>query len=155
MQYTIAAIKPFLDVIVALITIVGFPVAIYSIFLNGRAARRSTDLQIIMSVSATFWNKWHEGWRFQVNKLSDSAEISEADKIALYEMLNWIDWVGTLMKHSVFTRPDIVLDTIGPSIKAVLDVSRSLLNAEGQAEWSGVFVVARLLDRVENNEIAA
>jgi hypothetical protein len=70
---------------------------------------------------------------------------SEPDKHKLLSLLNWIDWVGVLIRRHAFKNTSLIFDTIGGNLTQAIVTSRDVLNEQGKGTWPGVFEVARRL----------
>ena len=62
-------------------------------------------------------------------------------------MLNWLNWMGILIKNKWFGR-DVVVDTLGPVVVEIIKVSAHKLQTDiderGKAWWNGVVYMADL-----------
>lgn len=145
-------ISELIDVISKAVTIITLPVAVFTIWYNGRMAQKAIDLQIVANFSKQFHENWTTKWRSitEAGVRLDEIEIEEL-KYDYFDMLNWIDWIGTLIEQKSFSDPKIMLKSISPILKKVIILSSRTLNSEGKQEWSGVFSVARWLGLVDRN----
>jgi len=122
--------------------ILGVPVAIYQLYIGRREAQAGRDLQVALSLSETFREKWDSQWASaMINPKSE-----ESSQIALKSMLNWVDWLGTLIKHHHLVDYGVVLDTLNFPIKDLLELyQEQILNdisMYGRDYWGGVLEVA-------------
>jgi hypothetical protein len=65
--------------------------------------------------------------------------------------LNWIDWVGILIRRHAFRNTSLIFDTIGGNLTQAIVTSRNLLNEQGKGTWAGVFEVARCLKLLDKD----
>ncbi len=141
---TIIGKDPF-DIVQALVSIVGFPLTIYSIVIGNRNTQRSIDVQVITALAIEFHRKWDADWRGLIATLRVDGHLTADNKAKVYSLLNWIDWLGVLIHRGAFRNTPLVMDTIGSSLLEAITVSRDILNEQGRDEWVGVFEVARRL----------
>jgi len=138
--------KEFLDIAGVLATVIGFPLTIYSIIKANMNTRRSIDVQIITSLSIYFNEKWNDEWGPLMDNGDPLSELtSDAQRRSFYSLLNWIDWVGTLIRRGAFSDPTLMFETIGINMRHAILLSNDVLNDQGQNFWPGVFEVARRL----------
>jgi hypothetical protein len=145
MQLIDPAVRDYLEIAGTLVTAVGFPMAIYSIFASGRNNQRTMDVQVVATVSMYFHQKWDAEWRAIMADGGKRALESEPDKHKLLSLLNWIDWVGVLIRRHAFKNTSLIFDTIGGNLTQAIVTSRDVLNEQGKGTWPGVFEVARRL----------
>jgi hypothetical protein len=72
----------------------------------------------------------------------------QAEQSKVYDMLNWIDWLGVLIERKAFADPALMLRSIDSTLRKAITLSKQVLNEQGRAEWPGVFTVADWLDLV-------
>jgi hypothetical protein len=141
----LAQIKEFFDIIVGIVTVVGFPIAIYSIIASNKNTQKSIDIQVVTSLAMQFHQRWDAEWRTLVHKVSDPVTASSVEPQHVYSLLNWIDWMGVLMLRGALRDKNLVLDTIGLSLQDAIGANRETLNVQGAVEWAGIFEVAKRL----------
>jgi hypothetical protein len=62
-----------------------------------------------------------------------SQRQSDVERDEFYSLLNWIDWLGVLVKRRAFADAPLVLDTIGVNLKEGILLAQDTLNADGNA----------------------
>ena len=144
--------KAILEVLTAFVTIIGLPLAVYSIIANGRNAQRSLDLQIVSNFANRFQDRWASEWRAIVDKNVPLSQIQDhAEKSKFYDMLNWMDWLGILIEKKAFSDPSLMLKSIDSTVRKIIYLARDELNKDGKVEWPGLFIVAAWLDLVDES----
>ena len=119
-------------------------------------AKASRDLQIALNLSESFRSRWEGGWSSALYEVRLEQEAANTDEVPkekrdpLYQMLNWIDWLGVLIKEKSLTEKAIIFRSITPQFRQIINTSRTFLEDEIQKEgpesWSGVLIVAKALD---------
>lgn len=119
------------------------------IIVASHRATESQDSSVVIELGREYRQKWESGGRAALTAL----ENGRADDVAAEEirsLLNWIDWLGVAINHRVLRRPELVLDTVGPSMGRVLASSWRQISADvevhGPDHWSGALHVAELLE---------
>lgn len=124
----------------------GVPIAVYQLWVGRREAQAGRDLQVALSLSESFRDKWDAQWGAALRRAESVGTSSEADEIALESMLNWVDWLGTLMKHGHLADCGVVLDTLSFPINELLGRYRerilSDVSEHDRDYWGGVLEVA-------------
>ena len=146
----------YLQVVALIIQIISFPIAAWALYMTRKEAKASRDLQIALSLSESFRSRWEGGWSnalYEIRLAQDAAktnEVPEKDRDPLYQMLNWIDWLGVLIRTKSLTEREIIFRTIGTQFRQIINASRTFLEPEIQKEgpeyWSGLLIVAKALD---------
>ena len=137
-----------LDQIISWVQLIGIPVAAFGIFLNARSADRARNLQITLSIVDSFSDKWESGWRTVVRetvttlKENSSASIEQNQLDKIFDILNYIDWVGRMIKDGHFKRPKTVFLSIGPRVKTLIEVMQPIIDEhttkQGREIWGGL-----------------
>lgn len=140
-----------IDILLAAISAIGFPLTIYSIIISNRNTQRSIDVQIVTSLAIEFHRMWDSEWRALVSELQQSKQGESVPNARAYSLLNWIDWLGVLIARGAFKNVPLVMDTIGPSLLEAVSVTRHILNEQGAREWAGVFEIAQRLNALDNH----
>lgn len=138
-------IKDGLQIGAWLVTIFGFPLTALTIWFNGRHANRSRDVAIVSNFVNRFHDKWSSDWRAIVE---GSGIRDQLDKNKLYDMLNWIDWLGILIQRDVFSDPSLFLNSIEPTLRKAIGLTKDELDKDGKNCWPGVFTIANLIGLV-------
>jgi len=149
-------LKGILELLALAVQIVSFPIAAWSIYLARKEAKASRDLQIALTLSESFRERWEGGWSDtlyelkQVLRTSGSNEVPKEYNDHLYKMLNWIDWLGILINHKSLSEQRIIFDSIRPQLVEIIQLSRELIRSDmerhGQDYWAGLKTVADALD---------
>lgn len=120
----------------------GVPFAAYQLHIGRREAQAGRDLQVALSLSESFREKWDSQWAQALR----NPDPDESGAIALESMLNWVDWLGTLMKHGHLADSGVVLDTLAFPINELLERYRERIEtdiaANGRDYWAGMLEVA-------------
>ena len=65
-------------------------------------------------------------------------------------MLNWIDWLGVLIRTKSLSEKEIIFGSIGPQFTEIIEISRPLfepdLEKHGTKYWAGLLTVATALN---------
>src|SRR6188474_1851042 len=149
-------LKGILELLALAVQIVSFPIAAWSIYLARKEAKASRDLQIALTLSESFRERWEGGWSDtlyelkQLLRTSGSNEVPKEYNDHLYKMLNWIDWLGILINHKSLSEQRIIFDSIRPQLVEIIQLSRELIRSDmerhGQDYWAGLKTVADALD---------
>ena len=145
-------LKAILEVLALIVQIIGFPVAAISLFMARKEAKASRDLQIALTLSESFRSRWEGGWSDvmyelkQVLKTSDSDEVPIKYRDHIYKMMNWIDWLGILIKTKSLSEKKIIFDSIRPQLVDIIKISRPLIRKDTELNdenyWAGLHTVA-------------
>lgn len=140
--------------------IVALPFLAWQILMGRRESQRSRDLDIILSLSQSFRERWEEAWEDALLNLQTTTanqpvpyknrkEMSE-DERELMRMLNWIDWVGTALRTKMLSNKAVLLDSLGPTFVAIMNLGRSIIEEEvsihGCQYWGSLLHVGRQLN---------
>lgn len=148
--------KQILEVIVLVVQIISFPIAAASLYLARKEAKASRDLQIALNLSESFRSRWEGGWSDALYEVKEAQKTSGADEVPekyrdrLFQMLNWIDWLGVLIRTKSLSEKEIIFGSIGPQFVEIIDISRPLIEpdiqAHGSKYWAGLLTVAQAQD---------
>jgi hypothetical protein len=126
----------------------GVPVAVYQLYVGRREAQAGRDLEVALSLSESFREKWDSQWGASMMRIRSGLELSDSETLSLESMLNWIDWLGTLIRHGHLADSGTVLDTLAYPINDLLrHMSGRILadvEREGRDYWGGVLEVASI-----------
>ena len=149
-------VKEILEVLALLAQIIGIPFAAISIYLARKEARAARDLQIGLNLSESFRSRWEGGWSTalyevkQAQAASQSQEIPIENHDPLFQMLNWIDWLGVLIRTKSLSEKEIIFGSIGPQFTEIIEISRPLFEPDlkkyGAKYWAGLLTVAAALN---------
>ena len=146
------ATKQLLEVIALVVQIISFPFAAWSIYLARKEAKASRDLQIALNLSESFRSRWEGGWSDALYRVEEAQKTSSTNKVPreyedrLYQMLNWIDWLGVLIRTKSLSEKRIIFDSIGPQFIEIINFGRPLVESNieerGPKFWAGLLTVA-------------
>lgn len=117
-------------------------------YLGRNEARRARDLEVTLTLSDSFRTKWENGWRHTLRQLEQDPRrtLSTEEQDELFNMLNWVDWLGNLMDCGHLSKNGAMLDSIGPQIRTMLEIGSDMIAADtrqhGREYWKGLLVVA-------------
>lgn len=119
-------------------------------------AQATRDLEIFLNLSQSFRRRWEAGWGRTLQEIRASMhtshvfEVPEQYREELSYMLNWVDWLGTIMRTSVLGNDDVIFGSIGPTIMRIINAGRPLIERQcrehGLDYWGSLFIVARRLN---------
>ena len=128
--------------------LIGIPVAAIGILLSARSADRARNLQITLSIVESFSTRWEQGWRtvvretIQTLREDPEATIEQEKMDKIFDVLNYVDWMGRMIKDGHFKRPKTVFLSIGPRIKPLIAVMRPVIDShtrtQGKEIWGGL-----------------
>jgi len=137
-----------LDIAVKIVELFGLPLAFAALWLSSRQTAKAQDLQTVLSLSDSFRSRWEGGWQktiIKCEKLAASDKLTSLPKgleLELRTILNWIDWLGVMMKWRLLNQPQAVLQSIGPSIENAISLGRFIVERDednfGVGHWSGL-----------------
>jgi hypothetical protein len=146
-------IKEKLELLALAVQIISFPIAAWSLYWARKEAKASRDLQIALNVWDSFQTHWEGGWSNafyavqEAQQASGSTEISNEHRDTFYQMLNWIDWLGTLIRTGSLSETEIIFGSIGPQFADMIDLGEPLLEPYfqkyGRPYWKGLLRVAK------------
>jgi hypothetical protein len=136
-----------------LVQMIGLPIAIVIVLLAYRESRKSRDLQAALAFSDAFRASWETSWDSTLQQTEELARRDEQPtgelREQLFSILNWLDWVGSLIGGDVLARPQVVLSSILPQLRrALLIIEPILTDDEARHEpgyWRGVRILQRAL----------
>ena len=149
------SVKEFLELLALVIQIVSFPIAAWSLYWARKEAKASRDLQIALNVWESFQTRWEGGWSDafyavkEAQAASGTKDVPTEHQDVFFQMLNWIDWLGTLIRTKSLSETEIIFGSIGPQFGEIIDLGDPLLQPYfekyGRAYWKGLLRVAREL----------
>ncbi len=150
------ALKQLLEVIVLVVQIISFPVAAASLYLARKEAKASRDLQIALNLSESFRSRWEGGWSDALHEVKEAQKTLGTNDVPIkyrdrvFQMLNWIDWLGVLIKTKSLSEKEIIFGSIGPQFVEIINISRPLIEPHiqehGSKYWAGLLAVAQAQD---------
>jgi hypothetical protein len=147
--------------IAAIVSIVGFPLALVGIFLAYRDGSNSRDLEAALAFSDAFTDRWSSDWRNVVleieNRQRSGAPLTEDVGDALVDIINWLDSVGLMIDSHLLARPSRVLSPIKPSISKMFNVIEPIIAdsevSDRPGRWRGVRILGRALGLPETDSL--
>ena len=140
-----------LEVVEKLVAIFALPIAIISLILSQKSAKNSSDVQLVATLSLRFQDMWEREWRTVVQGDFDDPKYFEKNKLKIYALLNWIDWLGVLLKEGGLSKPDLILRSISSTLTLVITKSKNIILDDGWDDWTGVRCVAEKLGIVDQD----
>lgn len=141
----VASLSEALAVIIAAVALVA----------GQREARASRDLEIFLNLSESFRARWEGGWSETLTAIGADHdnphvfEVPAAHRTELVNMLNWVDWLGTIIKTGGLSNDAVIFGSIGVAIRRIVNAGRPLVEQQsrefGPDYWASLFVVARRL----------
>ncbi len=131
-----------IELTLALIQVIGLPVAIIGLLINTRNSARSRDLQVILSLTEQFWINWSERWRAISRKVEEHEGIEELDqkeKDDLVDLFNFLDHIGRLAMSGHIRDGKALNAAISPVVSRTLLHSGPLIAAYRKEDGSEVF----------------
>lgn len=125
------------------------------VIVTSRRATEAQDSAVIIELGREFRKKWELGAGEAVRLLEHGRTLGVPEDVdpdlrdQLDSLLNWIDWLGVMIRHRVLRQPRVIIETIGPSMNRVIDLEWARVIADleehGEEHWAGVVEVARML----------
>ena len=145
--------KEILENLSLLAQIISFPIAAIAIYISVRSSKRDRDVNLLISLSETFRDRWENRWRATVQEFEElpvETKPNEKQINELLNILNWIDWLGWLIENKVINKHSIIINSIGPVLSRAINAGKPLINEGtelyGKSFWAGVFVIKELVD---------
>ena len=138
------------EIVLASIEIAAILCAAVAIGLGSRQVKRTHDLQVALELSASFRERWEAGWDASLDAMeTGNGEISADLGRSLRHMLNWIDWVGTLLRTRSLHNDRVIFYSLSAPFARILGAGRTILEsdveAHGPGYWASLLPVARRL----------
>lgn len=141
-----------LTIFVGVITLI---IGVYDSRKSHKQTIKAQYLQIILSISESFRDKWESGWSDTLEELNSSHKERMTDPIPekhlkdIRYMLNWIDWLGAMKSSEALDNLDILTSSIGVPMTAIINSGYEILLDDcaknGSSYWKNLFVVAKHL----------
>jgi len=146
-----------------IIKTLGIIIAVITLFLGYRNAKKgqeqnkkSRDLGVFLNLSNDFRNRWEGGWGDILDELgadhkNDGLTKVPNDRIKdVTYMLNWVDWLGTVIRTNILTNDEVIFGSIGIPIKRIINAGRPIIEKgieEHKKEyWGSLLVVGQRLE---------
>lgn len=145
-----------ISTIAQLVSLFGVPVALIGLWLTSRHNANARDLQVVLNLGEAFRLRWETKWRDLLIEIENTPEderstLGSDRRNDLDDLLNWIDWLGTIILTKMMKRPEAIFATLGPQLKRAIKLSEPFLaedEASGGSEyWAGVRFIQRRLER--------
>jgi len=143
----------YLNALGSLLTALTVIISAIAAYFAYRASRRSRNLTAFFELSKDFRDRWEGGWEQILRERAPA--LSAADRRSgevgrqLRFMLNWVDWVSTLVRKDLIDR-DLIFSSLGAAIKEMIIVSADLIEndeqdpAKGPKWWANIRYMAVL-----------
>jgi hypothetical protein len=142
-----------LDVVVAAVQIVSLPVAALSIYLAHRSAKNAREIEMELHLADNFRSRWEASWRKALSEIEAgpaAMQLSGKQEEELVNMLNWLDWIGTLMRTGRVPVRMAAFSTLKPQLDRIVRTSQGMIEAdvadEGREFWGGLLFLVRELN---------
>ena len=133
----------------AIVATAGFGIRAY------RQSQQTHRLQLLLGLSETFRQHWESGWdtvleQVEAAQKQNSASVPIKHQRTVRFMLNWVDWLGTLVSHRALHDPGVIYSSIGLTIRRIIGAGRPIIEDDcrefGIESWQSLFVVVESLD---------
>ena len=147
-------VKDCLELLALVIQIISFPIAAWSIYWARKEAKASRDVQIGLALAESFRTRWEQSWSVSLYEAKQAQKADGTKKVPvkyrdpIFQMLNWIDWLGTLIRTQSLSNTEIILGSIAPQFVDIIRIGEPLLFEDeeyGPQEWQGLFRVVEEL----------
>ncbi len=131
-----------IELTLALIQMIGLPVALIGLLINTRNSARSRDLQVILSLTEQFWLNWSERWRAisrKVEKFEGEEELNQEEKDDLVDLLNFLDHIGRLAMSGHIRDGKALNAAIAPVVRRTLLLSSPIIDSYRKEDGPEVF----------------
>lgn len=143
--------RVYLQIAAYVITIIGLPLAAITIWLETRRAGKARDVETVLHLAESLRLRWEAGWRDRLGVIEArqgrGEELSEDLATTLEYMLNWVHWLGVMMRKGLVAEPDTLMLSIGPVMTRIISAGRATIDAEerehGRGYWAGVREIER------------
>lgn len=118
--------------------------------------RRGRDLDIFLNLSSEFRSRWEGGWGDILDKLGVDHRndgLTEMPKDNIKEityMLNWVDWLGTVIRTNILTNDKVIFGSIGIAVMRIINAGRPIIERDtkeyGKDYWESVLIVGQRLE---------
>ena len=134
-----------------MIAAVALAVAIFGAFKSIQRARKERSLQAFLVLSIDMRKRWESGWRKLLREDLPNMTFEERESpdviLKLEYMLNWLSWIGLIIKMDLVDRQlifgtlrHVILDILHPSC---WKIQQDLSNPEkGQDWWEHIVEIA-------------
>lgn len=130
---------------------IGLVVAMIAVFLTWLQNRRARDMAAALQIFFDIRDRWEAKWGDVLRRQVPDLDLEERHKGEVGQeityMLNWLNWMGILIKNKWFGRK-VVVETLGPVVREILKVSAHKLDTEIKTHeagwWEGVEYMANL-----------
>ena len=143
------------ETITIFVGVVTLAVGVVNSMITNKQTVQSQHLQILLSVSDSFTQKWEKSWgetldELDVNHLSARTEKIPVEKLKeIRFMLNWVNWLGAMKSSGALNELGILTSSIGIAIKRILNAGYTTIKEDtekhGADYWNNLFVVAKHL----------
>lgn len=153
-------VRDVLELAALVVGVFGVPIALIGIWMETRRAGKARDAAIIVQVAESVHHRWEARWDATLADIearqAAGEPISQAQKKELEYMLNWVHWIGVLMKSGLLARPERMILTMGPAMGRIVAAGRDKIAAEERAHgaryWAGAREVERWVARLARSD---
>lgn len=129
--------------------LVGLLVTAAAIWQASRVARRDRGLQTGLTLIMWFRDRWEADWRKTLREIEQrktrSAVLAARLEDELFNMLNWVDFLGKAYKSKTLEGTEELFESLKPQIVRILNVGQEEVEAgvkeEGLDYWDGVLSI--------------
>jgi len=122
------------------------------IYLSTKENNKARNLGAVLKISDDFRNRWESKWenliRVKVPQLNLKEREDSEIKRELLFMLNWLDWMGLLIKKELIDR-EMLFGSLAIPIKEILKetstiIKKDITNPEkGEGYWANILYIAK------------
>jgi hypothetical protein len=131
-------------------------VAVWSLSSSRKEAKASRDLDVALNLSESFRTRWESGWAECLEAVGADhrngrpGDLPPEHVKQLRHMLNWVDWLGTMLKNHCLANEQVIFDSIQIPIRRIINAGQPLVEQDVQEfgfdYWASLFVVANRLN---------
>ncbi len=135
---------------------IGLLLGFYGVYFNVKKWKESQNIQLFLSLTDSFRKRWEGGWSDVLDKVVDkkgniiNKELIFEHEKEIRQMLNWIDWLGTLYKKNKLNDLEIITDSIGVTLIRIINAGHPIItqdiNEEGITYWKSLIYIANILN---------
>ena len=131
-------------------------IAVWTLASNRKDAKASRDLEVALNLSESFRTRWEGGWAECLEAVGADHRIGRPGELPpehakqLRHMLNWVDWLGTMLKNRCLANEQVIFDSIQIPIRRIINAGQPVVEQDvqeyGLDYWSSLLVVANRLN---------
>ena len=127
--------------------------AIITLIWTRKSSQKESNLSVTLDLAADMRNRWESGWAEKLAELEKRERpLTVEDAQEVRYMLNWVNWVGTLIDGGLLPNAELVLSegSLGNAARRVLTIGQPLIKADiaqfGPVYWQHLRPVCRTLN---------